>query len=78
MPTWGDKMNRLSEYITGMTLTRQLLKEAKIRVDERSGSPEQKTLRHQIALHYLIGAFDSFVSATNCAISIREKKKPKK
>lgn len=62
-------MNRLSEYITGMTLTRQLLKEAKIRINE---GQEQKSLR------YLIDAFDAFVSATNCAVSIREKKKPRK
>jgi|GEM_PF-6590925 len=62
-------MNRLSEYITGMTLTRQLLKEAKIRVIE---GQEQKAVR------YLIDAFDAFVAATNCAVSIREKRKPKK
>ena len=61
-------MNRLSEYITAMTLTRQLLREAKIRINE---GQEQKAMR------YLIDAFDAFVAATNCAVSIHEKKKPK-
>lgn len=66
-------MNRLSEYITGMTLTRQHLNEAKILMK----SPENPH-RHTRALAHLIGAFDAFVSATTCAVSIREKKKPMK
>lgn len=61
-------MNRLSSYITSMTLTRQLLKEAKIKLSDGHD-------RH--AVKYLIDAFDAFVAATSCAVSIREKKKPK-
>ncbi len=61
-------MNRLSEYITGMTLTRQHLADAKAKV-------EKDLLK--LALLALINAFSAFVSATTCAISIREKKKPK-
>lgn len=64
-------MNRLSEYITGMTLTRQLLKEAQFSM--KTNSPT----KHTRALEYLILAFDAFVKATSCAVSIREKKKPK-
>lgn len=61
-------MNRLSEYITGMTLTRQHLKEARARLDNKN----------QVgALASLISAFEAFVPATSCAVSIREKKKPK-
>lgn len=65
-------MNRLSEYITGMTLTRQLIREAKIFIGK--DMPKSSEGR---ALWHLIYAFDAFVAATNCAISIREKKKPK-
>lgn len=65
-------MNRLSEYITGMTLTRQHLNEAKISMANRDAN------NHTRALNHLIHAFDAFVSATSCAVSIREKKKPKK
>lgn len=65
-------MNRLSEYITGMTLTRQLLKEAKFSMLARDAN------KHTRALSQLIEAFDSFVRATSCAVSIREGKKPKR
>ena len=61
-------MNRLSEYITGMKLTRQLLNEAKIRATEGKD--------HQ-AVSYLIQAFDAYVSAQNCVVSIRSGTKPK-
>lgn len=61
-------MNRLSEYIGGMTLTRLHLREAKVKMDKGLDRG---------ALIQLISAFDAFVAATSCAISIREKKKPK-
>ena len=61
-------MNRLSEYITGMKLTRQLLGEAKIRQTEGKDGK---------ALAYLIQAFDAYVSAQNCIVSIRSGRKPK-
>lgn len=62
-------MNRLSSYITGMQLTRQLLKDARIKSDEG---------KERLAVRSLIDAFDAFVAATSCAVSIREGKKPKR
>jgi len=64
-------MNRLSEYIGGMKSTRRLLQEA--RISMASNGPD----RHTKALAYLIEAFDSFVRATNCVVSIRDGKKPR-
>ena len=61
-------MNRLSEYISGMKLTRQLLAEARIRTNEG---------KELAAIRYLIDAFDNFVRATSCVVSINSKKKPK-
>lgn len=61
-------MNRLSEYITGMTLTRQLLMDARVKSDDG---------KDRLAMRSLIAAFDAFVKATNNAVSIREKAKPK-
>lgn len=66
-------MNRLSEYITGMTLTRQLLNEARIRLNK----PVMTEKDNHQALRFLVEAMDSLVKATNNAVSIREKKKPK-
>jgi hypothetical protein len=69
-------MNRLSQYITGMKLTRQLLREARLshRRNQFTGTVPLKDISR--SLRYLIDAFDAYVAATNCAISIREKKKP--
>ena len=64
----GAVVNRLSEYIKGMTMTRELLKEAKIRHMDGQDSR---------AMLYMIQAFDAFVSATSCAVAIREGKRPK-
>lgn len=61
-------MNRLSSYITGMRLTRQQLADARVKLDKGLD---------KLAMRSLIDAFDSFVRATSCAVSIREKKKPK-
>ena len=60
-------MSRLSQYITGMSLTRMHLKEAKLSIK----SDPQRSLANTIA------AFEAFIAATNCAVSIREGKKPK-
>lgn len=62
-------MNRLSEYISGMSLTRKLLKEARIKMDEK---------KQELALRHTIDAFDAFVKATSNAVSIREKVKVRK
>lgn len=64
-------MNRLSEYITGMTLTRQLLKEARFQMQTKNAD------KHTRALAYLIDSFDAFVKATSCAVSFRTGSKPK-
>lgn len=61
-------MNRLSEYITGMKLTRQLLTEARIRANEG---------KEMAAIRYLIDAFDAYVKSMNCVISIKDGKRPR-
>lgn len=61
-------MNRLSHYITGMTLTRQHLRESRARMLNKNQPG---------AILSLLDAFEAFVAATSCAVSIREGKKPK-
>lgn len=62
-------MNRLSEYIRGMKDTRELLKEARIKLDEG---------KDRLALRHTIDALDSFIRTTSCVVSIRDKVKVRK
>lgn len=61
-------MNRLSEYIKNSTAARDSLKEARIKHHDGND---------RLALYHLMDALDSFMRATNCAVSIREKVKPR-
>jgi hypothetical protein len=69
-------VNRLSEYITGMKMTRQLLLEAKINASHAyaHGGDMLSLIR---SVNNLIGAFDAFVAATTCVVSIKDGKRPK-
>ncbi len=62
-------MNRLTEYIKNSKAARDSLKEARIQINYGHAT--------NLAILNLIDAVDSLMRATNCAVSIRENKKPK-